>query len=301
MRMKARFAVAICLLVSAAPLFCGCTMGPMVWTNEVTEELNVDTAGLAGLSVETHNGNLDYVAQAEHEPVAAVTIIKKGGGMTAEDAEAALKAIEVYIEPQGKDVKKIAWRWRTTKQLNWGACVGYRISAPAKLALTATSHNGHIEVAGIIGKSELESYNGHVKLVDARGDASLKSHNGRLEARSSGGSLHAESYNGEVTVAYEGGEINLESHNGQVNADLGKCGAIRGEIVSYNGGIEVVAGKTLAADLNCETYNGRIKCDVPWQVKELARGKAVGTIGQGGGPLEVTTHNGNIRIKQAGA
>ena len=299
--MKPRIALAVWLLVPAVALFVGCTMGPMVWTPEVTEEMKVDTAGLTGLEVETHNGNLEYFGQADHEPGAAVTVLKKGGGLTAADAEAALKAIEVYVEPQGKDVKKIAWRWRTIKQPSWGACVGYRIDAPAKLGLTGTSHNGYVEASGIVGNVNLESYNGNVKLADAQGKVSLKSHNGWVEARSSGGPLHAESYNGQVKAVYEGGEIELRSHNGEVEADLSRCGSVRGEIVSYNGGIEVVAGKTMAANLNCEAYNGGIKCDVPWQVKEMSRGKARGTIGQGGDLLEVTTHNGSIRIKQSGA
>lgn len=297
--MKIRVGFTCLLLGSAVGLLGGCTIGSVIWTSEATEELKVDTAGLTGLDVQTHNGDLTYAGKADHAPEAVVTVLKKGGGATIADAEAAREAIEVYVESAAPSIKRIAWRWKTPKQLSWGACVGYRISAPARLSLTGTSHNGAIEASGIVGEVSLESYNGHIKLVDTQGKVSLRTHNGHVEARSSGGPLHAESYNGRVIAEYAGDEIELRSHNGEITAELGRCGAVHGEIVSYNGDIELTLGQTFAADVDCESYNGRIKSRVPWEVSEMSRGKAVGRIGAGGGKLGVTTHNGSIRIEPA--
>jgi hypothetical protein len=268
--------IAVALFVGA-----GCTMGSTFWSKEVVEEIPIDAAGLARLEAESHHGSIEFVGRTDGGDAANVTVTKRGGGSTPSDAEAALRAIEVKIESAGSDGKRISHGWKTPRSIAWSACVSYKIVAPARLALVATSYNGDITVS------------------KAAGGADLTSHNGAVKAEVSGGPLHVETYNGSIHARYEGGEIRLMTHNGEVEAELGVGQDLRGEITSYNGGITLAVADGVSTDLTCETYNGGISCDAPWQVKKLSRSKITGRLGDGGGQLDVTTHNGSIEIKKA--
>ncbi|HVP13205.1 MAG TPA: DUF4097 family beta strand repeat-containing protein [Phycisphaerae bacterium] len=260
-------------------LVTGCSIGPVIWTDKVTEELRIDAQGLNRLELETHNGEIDWKGRSSGEPVAVIKVTKKAGGLTVQDARDALAAVEVNVKQTADGVKEVAWTWRTGPKPSWSADVQYEVEAPAGLALDAQTHNGSIRIDG----------------ADANVEA--VSHNGSVKVRSSGGRLRVETHNGEINAAYEGGDIFLVTHNGEVTADLSRCKSVAGEISSYNGGITLAAGKELSADLSCSTYNGHIDCDAPYRVEHASRSELAGRLGDGGRKLTVVTHNGNIRVK----
>jgi hypothetical protein len=257
----------------------GCSLGPVVWTDKVTEELRIDTEGLDHLRLETHNGAIDGKGRSGGESVAVVTVTKKAGGLTIEDAKDALAAIDVSVKPIGDGGKDIAWQWRTGPKPSWSAEVEYSVDAPASLALDAQTHNGSVTIAGV------------------GADVQVSTHNGSVKVQSSGGRLRVETHNGAIDASYAGGEVVLLTHNGEVDADLSRCKSVAGEIDSYNGSITLSVGKELSADMCCSTYNGGIHCDAPYKVQHSSRGELTGRLGEGGGKLTVSTHNGGIRIK----
>ena len=251
--------------------------GPSVWT-EAVEERTIDTTGLTALEVRTHNGSIDFQSQAAGGS-ASVTVKKKAGGATQEDAEEALAAINVLIEPVGNGETRISWKWAVPKKAQWGGDVSFAIRAPGSLHFDAETHNGAIAVA------------------EVSGDVKVVSHNGKVKVRSNNGKLHAETQNGEVDATYAGPEVNISSHNGEVLADLSKCGAVGGSITTHNGQVRIEVGKNTAATLKCETHNGKIDCDAPLSDSRKARGELTGKLGSGGPSLNIETHNGSIRIK----
>jgi len=248
-----------------------------VWT-EAVEERPIDTTGLTALEVRTHNGSIDFQSQPAGGN-ATVTITKKAGGTSREDAEEALAAINVFVEPAGSGKTKISWKWAVPKKARWGGDVSFAIRAPGTLHFDAETHNGAVEVA------------------EVSGDVKVVSHNGRLKVRSSNGKLFAETHNGEVDANYAGPEVNLSTHNGEVAADLSKCGAVAGHITTHNGTVRVSVGKSTSALLKCKTHNGGIHCDAPLSESHNARGELTGKLGTGGPSLGVVTHNGSIRVK----
>jgi hypothetical protein len=253
--------------------------GTAVWTEPTTDRLSIDPAGLKAVKARTHNGAISLASQADTSE-AYVIVTKKAGGRTQADAEAALAALEVYVEDSGPGTKLIGWRWTGEKKRNWGARVNYEIKAPSNVHFEGETHNGPIEVDGIAGE---------VKVV---------SHNGEINVRSTGEKLYAETHNGEVEVAYAGNDITVITHNGEVVADLGGCKAVSGSIATHNGGIELVLGDGTSTKLECQTHNGVIDCDTPLTRREISRRTLTGTVGTGDGNLAVTTYNGTVRIKR---
>ena len=289
MRARATFA---CLVLAGLGLLSstGCIVigagwhwpsgGSRVWTEPVTERIQIDAADFEGLETRTHNGSITFDGQTGTAE-AHVTVTKKGGGLTMADAEAALEAIEVYVKVAGDDTGRIGWKWKGIKRSHWGARVSFDIKAPGDIRFDGETHNGPIEISGVAG------------------DVRVVTHNGGVKVESADGKLHAKTHNGPVTATYAGDDITLVTHNGRVSADLSRCGAISGHIRTHNGSVGVVVGEAASADLTCRTHNGAIKCNVPLNESLFSRRKLTGTIGTGEGNLDVITHNGSVNIKKA--
>lgn len=254
--------------------------GPRVWTESETQRLDLD-ADLADLDVRTYNGAISFTAQSGSTG-AYVDVTKKAGGLTSEDAQNALEAMDVFVEPAGAGSQRVGWRWKGLKHLTWRGQVHFDIRAPGNLNLKARTHNGPVKVNGVSG------------------DAHLVTHNGRINVESSNGKLYAKTHNGGINATYSGDDVTLVTRNGRVVADLAKCTEIDGSVRTHNGGVEVTLSDSTSAKLTCRTHNGGIRCDVPLQTSEVRRRRLTGTIGSGEGNLNITTHNGSVRIKNAG-
>ena len=272
------------LLVNAGCIVIGVRgwAGPSIWTEAVVEERALDATDLTGIEVRTHNGSVTFAGQPAGSTDGHVTITKKAGGLTVADAEKALEAIDVYVEPAGAGGQRIGWRWKGIKHPTWRAQVSFDIQAPGQIRFDGETHNGSVSVHGVVGEVRVET------------------HNGRVDVESSAGRLYAETHNGRINTRYVGDDVTLVTHNGRVVADLSECAAIDGHITTHNGGIEVTVGPATSARLNCSTHNGAIRCKVPLDDSYFARRRLTGTIGTGEGDLVVTTHNGGVRIKTAG-
>ncbi len=278
----------------------GCIMrvftGHKVWTEPVTEQRSFDATATETLKIKTHNGSVRFTGQPSGE--ATVTITKKAGGSSMEDAENALAAIEVFIEPAGDSSQRIGWRWDGIRRMTWGAMVSFDISAPARLRIDAETHNGSVRIGGAESDISAVTHNGSLDVGTSGGEVFAKTHNGPVEVDAAGAKLHAETHNGRVVATYAGDEVTLISHNGRIVAKLDGCASLDGRILTHNGVVEVTVGEQTSANLNCSTHNGRIHCDVPIQGGKKTRRHLSGTIGSGGGDLDITTHNGAVRIKR---
>ncbi len=255
--------------------------GPRVWTGESTTQIPIDTADLRAVEVRTHNGSITFEGESGGASEAYVVVKKKGGGHTWGAAEAALEAIDVFVDRVGGDKLRVGWKWKGIKHSGWSARVSFEIKAPGEIRLDGVTHNGAVKVKGVAGE---------VRVV---------THNGGVTVESSDGSLWAETHNGAISAAYAGDDVTLLTHNGGVEADLNGCGAVAGTITTHNGGVDVFVGQATSAQLTCRTHNGGISCSVPLDDGHYHRRKLTGKIGAGEGDLEITTHNGRIRIRKA--
>lgn len=252
----------------------GC--GPRVWT-EATEQLNIDSSGLAEFQIRSHNGEVSYAGESDAGQI-SVSARKRGGGRTQEDAELALDNIEVYVESKGAGVQRLGWRWKTSKRSNWGGDVSFTVTGPSRMSLDVQTHNGKLALNKIDGK---------IRAV---------THNGRVDVQASGESLYAHSHNGGVSADFNGGSVNIETHNGPIVAELRAAGPVGGKIRTHNGSVRVGFGREAAAIVSCRTHNGGIRSELPGPV-DATRTRLRATVGEGGADLAVTTHNGGIKLQ----
>ena len=242
-----------------------------------TEERTFETNGVSAVDIETHNGSITFDGQAGGG-AGQVTITKKAGGRTKEEADAAMENIEIVFEPKG-DTFQMGWRWKLPRKRGWNGDVSFAVKGPAELNLSTETHNGPITVAGVVGAVEVESHNGEIKV------------------NSSGKSLEVEAHNGEINAVYAGPSVSLSAHNGEITADLSGCREVTGDVTSHNGDVRVSVGKDTSATVEARTSNGGIDCSAPLSDVRKSRRSLDGKLGAGGGKLEVETHNGAIAIR----
>ena len=255
--------------------------GTRAWTEPVTGKLPIDTANLQALEVRTHNGSISFEAQPENAGEAYVVYTKKAGGRTSAAAEEALEALDVFVEPKGDGTLGIGWRWKGVRHINWGARVSFEIHAPGTVRFDARTHNGSVAVDGVVG------------------DAHVVTHNGPVHVESADGRLYAQTHNGKVEATYAGNDITLKTHNGRIVADLSHCAAVGGSINTHNGSVQIFVSEDTSSRLACRTHNGSVRCDAPLNNRNKTRRRLTGTLGNGDGNLNVTTHNGSVRIKKS--
>lgn len=315
---RLRTFVSLGLIASAFAATTGCHA--TLWTQRVRETLPLGVEGLEALQVRTHNGAIKFRPLSDGDTNGTVAVSKKTGGFTLASAAAAMDALDVYVEPGDDGTTRIGWRWDTVKRPGWAAKVSFKIEAPRNIGFNARTHNGPIEATGIVGDVRLRTHNGRIiagssveevrfqeqahggatGTAEITGNVRLVTHNGRINVHSTGGTLYARTHNGRIIASYGGDSVQLTTHNGRVSADLAACKTVEGTIHSHNGAIELVLGESTSAELRGRTHNGGIHCEVPISNVHITRRSITGTIGEGGGTLNLTTHNGSIRIKKPG-
>jgi hypothetical protein len=135
-------------------------------------------------------------------------------------------------------------------------------------------------------------------------DLSVKTHNGGVTISDVRGQIRFETHNGGVHLARVAGDVGGGTHNGGIQVELmgSNWDGRQLEANAYNGGITVTMPAGYSARVQAETSNGRIQSDFPITVSGEVRPRRLDTnIGSGGALIRLTTHNGQVALKRAGA
>jgi hypothetical protein len=109
-----------------------------------------------------------------------------------------------------------------------GCSVGFTVTLPTRVPVTAASSGGDIIVSGAAGVS-LDSGGGAVRATDITGSLGVTSEGGPVfigsaagaNVDSGGGVVQAEGIDGQLTVSTEGGPLTLSGLTGALHADTG--------------------------------------------------------------------------------
>lgn len=120
-----------CIVVLAG----GHGSGARAWTEESKERIELNAEDISSIEVVTHNGRIAFTGQSSGE-LAHVSVTKKGGGRTSDDAQAALDAIDVFVEEEADGVHRMGWRWHGIKKQSWRAVVSFDVVGPGRIDFT---------------------------------------------------------------------------------------------------------------------------------------------------------------------
>ena len=284
----------------------------------VEKTFAVNGAGL--LRAETFGGAIRVTPGADQ----SVRVIVRQTIKADSDAEAddLLKKLELTMEQEGNDVRLVAKYERKPASFgfNWGSWppvqVAFEITVPASYATKLNTSGGGITVGDLAGKVEAHTSGGPIKLgkmggsVSAHtsgGSISLESAAGQATLKTSGGNIAAGPINGAADLATSGGNIkvasvvgSLRAHTsgGSVNATI--AGPLKEDCsLGTSGGsvrVKVAAGTPFRLDAS--TSGGGVEMAGLRFEGESKRGRSVGNVNGGGGPLlKLRTSGGSISVR----
>ena len=124
--------------------------------------------------------------------------------------------------------------------------------------------------------------------------------NGEMSAEGLKGDVKASTVNGSVRVSTTG-LAEASTVNGSVYAEMGRANwNDELEFSTVNGGITLILPGKLDTELRASTVNGEIDSDYPLMITgKFGPRRLRGTIGAGGRTLNLSTVNGEIRLKKS--
>jgi DUF4097 and DUF4098 domain-containing protein YvlB len=141
-------------------------------------------------------------------------------------------------------------------------------------------------------------------VVPRRTDLELRTSNGGLRVAGVAGRLRLTSSNGGLTLDSVGGAVVGRSSNGGVRATLaGRAWDAAGladaglDLQSSNGGASLHVPADYSAQVSVGTNNGQLSVEFPVTVQGRVDARRLElTLGRGGAPVRVSTHNGGVRL-----
>jgi DUF4097 and DUF4098 domain-containing protein YvlB len=131
----------------------------------------------------------------------------------------------------------------------------------------------------------------------------------KLRAQTVNGGLSAERLADDVVASTVNGDLNITTsgtalattRNGSIWANMGRADwTSQADFTTVNGSITIVCSCDLNVQLKALAHGGDIDSDWPLKIKgRLGSREASGTIGTGGPLLNLSTENGNIRLRRS--
>ncbi len=142
--------------------------------------------------------------------------------------------------------------------------VSYRLTVPTVSSLSLKTTNGGIAIRDVDGDVEFRTVNGGVKLANMAGDVKGRTSNGGVDVDLDGPS-------------WRGAGLNVETSNG---------------------GVHLRIPSQYSAQLETGTVNGGFNIDFPLTVQGRVDREVNATLGSGGAPIRVRTHNGGVKVSK---
>jgi hypothetical protein len=131
----------------------------------------------------------------------------------------------------------------------------------------------------------------------------------KLRAQTVNGGLSAERLTDDVVASAVNGDLNITTsgtaqattRNGSIWANMGRADwTSQADFTTVNGSITIVCSCDLNVQLKALAHHGDIDSDWPLKIKgRLGSREASGTLGTGGPVLNLSTENGNIRLRKS--
>lgn len=145
-----------------------------------------------------------------------------------------------------------------------GWAVSYHLQVPRQSNLSLQTTNGGIRISGV------------------HGDIDFNAKNGGLHLSGLGGSVRGRTSNGGLHVELEGDRWDGEGL----------------DVVTTNGGVDLVMPEDYSAELVTGTVNGRLEIDFPVTVQGTVGKRIETTIGTGGATVSALTTNGGVTVRK---
>lgn len=165
-----------------------------------------------------------------------------------------------------------------------------------KTSLEGTSSD--MLVKNLEGELNIDCTSGTVNIEELKGTFKSSQTSGDLEVKGLNGDISASTTSGNIRVEQTQGSLNLNSTSGDVDAKTQILPTKNYYLETTSGEIYLSIFKGAQADLKIETTSGEISMNVPMVLKTASRNALSGSLGSGGGKIEIKTVSGDISIEE---
>jgi hypothetical protein len=152
-------------------------------------------------------------------------------------------------------------------------------TAPSFMRGSTSVHGTVIVPRGV--KLDAESTNGDINVSSVASQLQITTVNGDIEVRGATQSVKINTTNGDIDLGMDavGSGLSVETTNGSVNVEL---------------------PPSLNAALKLSTTNGELDLGFAANVTSKTAKQIIATLGTGGSPIDITTTNGDVSLRQRG-
>ncbi len=165
-----------------------------------------------------------------------------------------------------------------------------------KISLEGTSSD--IQAKNLMGEVRIDCTSGSVNIEGLSGTLKSSQTSGDLEARGIQGEITSTTTSGNVSVEQTNGGLNLNSTSGDLEAKTEILPAGSYSLKTTSGALYLSIARNAQAELKIETTSGDISMNVPMVLKTASRYSLSGSLGKGGGKIEIETVSGDINIEE---
>ncbi|HTP08723.1 MAG TPA: DUF4097 family beta strand repeat-containing protein [Anaerolineae bacterium] len=275
---------------------CGAYISINPFTAEETVTQSFTPAAAPHVVVEMFNGGVDVVTGSDN--TVKVDVVKRGGGVSQQDAEDDLKNVEVTMTQDGDTIRVVAKRTDQRVDIgNSGASAKLRVPNGATLDLRAS--NGPITTSGPVSDVKAETSNGSIGVRGSLGQLDLHTSNGPITIDGGSTSINAESSNGLIDITADNAVVTARTSNGPIHF-TGLPAQGRSELNTSNGNIVATLPANAQFVVDADTSNAKITSDFAVTAQSFSDNQLRGTVGNDPGiTLRLETSNGPIEIRQS--
>lgn len=164
--------------------------------------------------------------------------------------------------------------------------------------IKSSTGGGHITIGPVNGNVSASTGGGHIRVDEVDGSVDLRSSGGHIKVRSCGGDAEVSSAGGSITLDDMAGYVRASTAGGNMSVRLAEGNGAGADINTSGGGIDLVIPQGIGFDLDADADGAEVEARIP-DLRATGRfreGRLSGTIGSGGNPLRLRSHDGDIVI-----
>lgn len=301
LRLKTISVLIAFLLISAIPLFAAEYSFEYQKIVDITEPLSIKLNMFQGKVTVTGN-------QSDKVIIEAVKIIRASNR---DEAEEVADHIEIKVSP---DNNQINIETNYLKMINrsssfWNKLFGtsgseaygrvdYVISVPPRTSLDITGMEADIDVSSVEGNVSVQNSSGQFHGEYIYGKVTVSQPVGVINLDWIEGDIRVKSNSSRIRIKQLKGAIDLVSYSGEVHIETDLNSPHDYFVETTSGSVIFSVPNSAAGKLKIETETGKIATEVPVVVQSVSRKKIVGTFGDGGPTINITSTTGDVDVNQ---
>lgn len=265
---------------------------------------SVDPSRPVYFSFRDVDGDLNVIT--DKEPNIRIKIIKKA--LTSDERLASRLLAGTKIQVNQKDnrldleiiyprLRTLFFPFRDYRRVK----ASTEVSLPLGANLKASLVDGRANLTGKLKEVQVTTVDGSISLEKIEGQFNLKTVDGRITIIQGKGEAEIVTVDGDIIMQGEIEPLRVQTTDGDIKIELKPGTKVNRpwRLQTVDGDIDLSLPPDLSANLDIETVDGSIRCDLKLALQSIRGKKRIsGRLNQGGPPISLRTVDGHIWIKE---